>query len=196
MVPIPSSNRTWLTVPGDHHRLIDSCAGFQRDPGTEREPRRPESQRWIMCRHVVERRREVRDFADAFTSGQYLTISNPVVAGKTAASSRTNSNGIYTYTITYLIRPNDISYNGEVGFSLGISKGGETQTITQEDCTSAARVRYELPFKVSGFSIISTNAANGQAATQADSVIVSFVTSADVHVNDSSIAGVGQSDSI
>ena len=127
-----------------------------------------------------------------FTSGQYLTISNPVVAGKTAASSRTNSNGIYTYTITYLIRPNDISYNGEVGFSLGISKGGETQTITQEDCTSAARVRYELPFKVSGFSIISTNAANGQAATQADSVIVSFVTSADVHVNDSSIAGVGQ----
>ena len=79
-----------------------------------------------------------------------------------------------------------------MGFSLVIRKGGETQTITQKDCTSAARVRYELPFTVRGFSIISTNAANGQAAMAADAVIISFVTSADVHVNDSSIAGVGQ----
>ena len=109
----------------------------------------------------------------SFTSEQYLTISNAVVAGKTAASSRTYSNGIYTYTITYQVRPNDITYNGEVGFSLVIRKGGETQTITQKDCTSAARVRYELPFTVRGFSIISTNAANGQAATSADAVIIS-----------------------
>ena len=51
-------------------------------------------------------------------------------------------------------------------------------------------------FSLGSFDELSSNAANGQAATQADSVIVSFVTSADVHVNDSSIAGVGQSDSV